>query len=278
MKITAQLLSSKDDSTATLPLSVSKVKTFENCKAKYRYCYIEQLPRKEWDFHIFGQFLHAVLEDFHKSDKSPAHEVMTTCFKQGLETYGPKLSKEHKDEAWQILNSYLHQLEKDTQSGKSPDILDLERGFYIDIYLDGKPHILLNGFIDRIQKDPDGVIHVADYKTTKNKRYLNDFFQLMTYAYVLMLENPDLEKIRASFILLRHDFQHLTKEYTREDVMNIQEKFIEYAKQIHKEKLWRPSPQFLCKYCDYLDVCAEGKTYLTRRKLIKTSDYGRTTW
>jgi putative RecB family exonuclease len=278
MQITAQLLASKQDSTAALPLSVSKVKTFEDCKAKYRYCYIEKLPRKEWDFHIFGQCLHSVLEEFHKEETPdlPANQKMTACFKMALAEYGPKMSKDQKDEAWQILDRYLQQL--DSKAGKPPSIVDVERGFYIDIYLDGKPHILLNGFIDRVQVDPDGIVHVADYKTTKNKRYLNDFFQLMTYAYVLMLEKPELEKVRASFVLLRHDFEYLTKEFSRADVMEVQEKFIEYAKQIHDEKLWRPSPKFLCKYCDYLDVCAEGKGYLTRRHLIKTSDYGKTTW
>ena len=65
MKITAKLLDDKKASAAELPLSVSKVKTFDDCKAKYRYTYIEKLPRKEWSFHIFGSFLHLVLEEFH---------------------------------------------------------------------------------------------------------------------------------------------------------------------------------------------------------------------
>ena len=48
-------------------VSVSKTKTFLDCKAKFKFCYVEKLPRKDWDFHIFGKFCHSVLEEFHKT-------------------------------------------------------------------------------------------------------------------------------------------------------------------------------------------------------------------
>ena len=47
-----------------LNLSVSKLKTFEDCKTKFKFSYIDKLPKKEWEFHSFGKFLHAVLEYF----------------------------------------------------------------------------------------------------------------------------------------------------------------------------------------------------------------------
>jgi len=285
MEITAQVLGSKAESQAELPLSVSKVKTFDDCKAKYRYSYIEKLPRKEWDFHVFGSFSHEVLEIFHKSLLKSSSEdhatVMTQAFKEACETFKGKITKTQKDDAWKMMNTYLQQ-SADEKPEFAPEILALEKSFFIDIGLDDQPHVLLNGFIDRIQKDPDGIIHVADYKTTKNKRYLKDFFQLLTYSFALMVEDPSIEKVRASFILLRHDFEYLTKEFTRDDAMATKQTFIDYANKIGKEKLWRPSPQFLCNYCDFLDVCDEGKQYLIRRN-IKTpetakSGFGKTTF
>lgn len=283
MEITAQLLTAKSESAAEMPLSVSKVKTFDDCRAKFRYSYIEKLPKKEWDFHVFGQFLHEVLEKFHlvkidESNKAPNHQIMTNCFKQSVQNFGSKIVKSQKDEAWEILNNYLQLISLEESKTESASIIGLEKNFYIDISLDGKPRVMLNGFIDRIQIDPDGIIHVADYKTTKNKKYLKDFFQLLTYAFVLMLEDPEIKKVRASFILLRHNFEYLTKEYHREEVMPIKQKFIEYAEQISKEKLWRPSPSFLCKFCDFLEKCDEGFSYLSKRNLIKMSDFGKTTW
>jgi ATP-dependent helicase/DNAse subunit B len=68
MAITAILLdSSKEKPKLDLSLSVSKAKTFDDCKAKYKFCYIQKLPRIDRDFHIFGKFLHSTLESFHKT-------------------------------------------------------------------------------------------------------------------------------------------------------------------------------------------------------------------
>lgn len=277
MKVTASILKSKKESNADLALSVSKVKTFDSCKAKYRYCYIEKLPRKEWHFHVFGKFLHQILEDFHNElmeDSNLDFEIlMNKCFKESIKKY-KSLTKSQIDDAFKIIQEYLSQLKVQKNEKSLPDILAIEKSFFID--LGGK--VLLNGYIDRIQVDPDQVLHVADYKTTKDKKYLTDYFQLLTYAFALMLEDPELEKIRTSYVLLRHGFEYITKEYTRKEVMKVGDKFIKYAENIGTEKLWRPEPQFLCKYCDYLDVCNEGKRYLVKRGVLNEPGFGAISW
>ena len=50
MKITARLLEEKPEEHSLMGLSVSKVKTFKDCKAKFHFCYVQKLPRKEYDF------------------------------------------------------------------------------------------------------------------------------------------------------------------------------------------------------------------------------------
>src|SRR4051812_7002227 len=213
--MTAIIISARPEEPLDLNLSVSKVKTFKDCAAKFRFQYIEKLPRKDWDHHIFGKFLHEILENFHKAiingNTDPFHILLTECFKMATENWKDKITKDQKKESWDILNVYLKQITDQKAKKTLPNVIHVEKEFYVDI--DGK--ILLNGFIDRVQIDPDGVLHEADYKTTKNKRYLKDYFQLLTYAFVLCLEDPSLQKVRASYTLLRHDFQNITKEYTR---------------------------------------------------------------
>lgn len=277
MQVVAKVLQNKPDDLFTL--SVSKSKTFEQCKAKYKFCYIEKLPRKEFDFHVFGKFLHEVLELFHAKliedstlDYLPLlEELWNIC----LEKWKSQLNAEQIIEAKQILDEYKAFLAEEGL----PNVSTVEKPFYIDI--NGK--VLLNGFIDRVQVDNDGMIHVIDYKTTKNKKYLKDFFQLKTYAYVLMLENQDIKRVRASFVLLRHGFDFLTKEYTRQDAQEIEQVFLKYASDIEEERLWRASPQFLCKYCDYVDTCAEGQRFLIKRGAweqpkTKSTDFGLCRW
>ena len=297
MEIKAFFVPSRDDTDADHKLFVSKVKTFDSCAAKFKYNYIEKLPKKEWDFHVFGTFCHDTLEYFHKKlikkgkeikldegDNKDALQVndwaplMKETFQESIEKFKEKLTHEQKQEAFGILQGYLDSMKEQRDSGELPDVTEVEREFYIEI----NERVLLNGFIDRVQIDPDGVLHVADYKTTKNKKYLDDFFQLETYAYVLFLADPKLEKVRASFMCLRHNFDLLTKEFTRKDVEHIATKFLNYAQKIDDEQLFRPQPQFLCKYCDFLEHCHQGERYLIKRGIIDDSDvnksFGLETW
>lgn len=287
MEVKAFFVPDRNSADVDHKLSVSKVKTFDSCKLKFKYNYIEKLPRKEWDFHVFGTFLHDTLENFHLKLIANAAEatlpegenpdaaqenqwptLLKECFKDSIETFKEKLSTEQKNEAFTILQGYLDMMREQKEKGTLPIVTHAEKSFFIVV----GDKLLLNGFIDRVQVDSDGVIHVADYKTTKNKKYLKDFFQLETYAYALFLEDPTLEKVRASFVCLRHDFDYLTKEFTREDVAHIGKKFIDYAESIDDEKLWRPQPQFLCKYCDYLEHCSAGEKYLVKRGIVDKSD------
>lgn len=255
-----------------LRLSVSKTKTFLDCKAKYRFAYIEKLPRKDWDFHVFGKFVHKVLEDFHRiyieGSNEPFSKIMTTVYKQAMTEYKAKMTPEARKEAYEMVEGYLKLISSEKESIKN--VLSVEKNFDFHI----TDHVVLNGMIDRIQLDPDGVVHVCDYKTVKNKKYLkNDFLQLLTYAYVLYSEDPTLKKIRGSYILLRHKFEYITKEFTIDEVLKIKDKYEAYANQIEEERLWRPNPTPLCNFCDYLNKCEGGKSFLN-----KGSHYGETSW
>jgi RecB family exonuclease len=267
MYVVAKLLKSKEDAKVDLSLSVSKAKTFDDCKAKFRFAYIEKLPRIDRDFHIFGKYLHQILENFHgaliadPSLKNDWKSILESSVNSAFEEYVQKLTTSQVTEASNIIKEYSILLEEDGL----PNVLSVEKEFYINL----NDKVLLNGFIDRIQVDSDGVLHVVDYKTTKDAKYLKDYFQLQTYAYALMLADPSIERIRGSFVMLRHGFQFLTEEWVREDINPVAEKFLKYAENINTEKTWRPTPQFLCKYCDYLDHCDSGHAFLVKRGVLE---------
>lgn len=252
-----------------LKLSVSKTKTYIDCQKKYKFTYVEKLPRKEWEHHTFGKFAHKVLEDFHlayiNGSTEPYNKIMSQAFKTAQAEYKESMSPEMTKECFDIINSYLKMFTAQKKAKISPtNVLAVEKSFELAV----TPNLILNGMIDRIQIDDDGVIHVCDYKTVKNKKYIkDDFFQLLTYAYVIVSENPDIDKVRASYILLRHNFEYITKEFELEEIMTAKEKYLDYARQIEEEKVYQANPTPLCNFCDYLDICSEGKTkvspYLT---------------
>jgi CRISPR/Cas system-associated exonuclease Cas4 (RecB family) len=239
-----------------IKLSVSKSKTFEQCKKKFHFAYILKLPRIERDYHTFGKFVHKVLEDFHlhylDGGTTPYNEHFSFVFKNTLKEYSGKITKEQKEQIKEILNNYLKLFYSQVKNGEAPTILSCEKDFNVNI--DDK--IILNGAIDRIQVDNDGVHHVIDYKTSKSDTSLkSDYFQLLAYAYVLKLQKPELKKIRGSYMMLKHNMKLITFEFDEDKILSVKDKLLKYYDDILSEKEYPPTITKLCEYCDYMNVC-----------------------
>jgi putative RecB family exonuclease len=239
-----------------LKLSVSKCKTYDSCHKQFHFSYILKIPKQEESYHILGKFCHKVLEDFHiaymNDCKDLYKDTMTTAFKNACVEFKDGMTKEMKKEAFYMLYEYLKKIE----NKKMPHIVGCEKPFSLPI----EENVILNGVIDRVQIDDDGVLHVADYKTTKNKTYLkDDWTQLLTYMYVLIDEYPNDQIFRGSYVLLRHNFEYITKEFTKDEVLKVKEKYISYANQIKNEKEYKPNITKLCGWCPYKEICDEYK-------------------
>lgn len=252
-----------------LRLSVSKSKCFNQCKKQFQFNYLLKFPKKERDYHISGKFCHSTLEWFHNQyiagSSLPYNTTMADAFKFAWSEYKEKMTPEMKKECWEIINNYLRSI-----TGKKMTALSMEKRFELNI----GENVILNGAIDFIKIDDDNVLHVSDYKTTKNKKYLvGDWFQLLTYCYVLYMEDPTITKIRASYILLRHNSEYITKEFVLDDFLVMKEKYIKYAELIRNEKEYAPTTSQLCNYCDYQEHCPKGLS-MSREKTV----YGEVAW
>lgn len=248
----------------TLKLSVSKTATFKNCKAKYKFSYILKLPKKEFTYHIFGRFVHRILELFHLSyingSKESYHSVMSNAFNEAMQEIKGKISLSQKEEAYVILTKYLERL--NSNKGEVARVKSVEQTFNLQIN-DG---LILTGMIDRVQLDEDGVYHIIDYKTSKSKTYLKeDLLQLLTYAYVIYNEHPEITKVRVSYIMLKFDCEFITKEFKLDEILSIKDVYEKYAEEIHSETEYTANPQMLCRFCDYIDICNSGKNFVARQ-------------
>ena len=242
--------------------SVSKMKTFKSCKQKYYYTYVLKLARKSWPFQVFGKFLHKILENFQNeiingSTKND-EELIKLCFDSAYEEYKKDLDQDQISEAKEICSNYLKFRKQLKDKNALPKIIKAEKEF--NILIDEK--ILLNGYIDLLEDDYDGLILVSDYKTSKDDKYLKkDFFQLKTYAYAMFLEDETLKEVKTSYIMLKHNMKILSKTFERESTIKyIEEEFLKFLEDVKSEKLFRPTKTPLCKYCDYVDTCPAHKT------------------
>jgi RecB family exonuclease len=252
-------------------LSVSKVKTFADCKAKFNYSYNLRLPKKTWEHHTTGKFIHKILEDFHQEYvngcKDPYHITLSRCFKVAKQEYEKDITPKIRDEVWEMSKSYLKVLH---HKDDVDNVISCEKPFSLTL----SENVNLNGAIDRIQRDDDGVLHVCDYKTVKSKDYLaKDFFQLLTYAYVCYLEDPTLTKVRASYICLRYDYLYITKEFTVDEIKTIPGKFLKYAEDMEKETEYPAKPSPLCDYCDFKEQCPKAFKRAVRKIQIGEMDF-----
>lgn len=262
-----------------LRISVSKAKTFNTCKKQFEFSYILKFPKKERDYHFFGKFCHAVLEIFHnyyvEGCLLPYNIAMNDAFKAAWSEYKNHMTPEMKKECWTIIDKYLRIITKDKANNLPFNVLACEKKFELPI----AENVVLNGAIDRIQLDADNVVHVADYKTTKNKKYLtSDWFQLLTYAYTIVIEDPSITKIRASYILLRHDFEYITTEFDIKQIMSVKDQYVEYAKQILAETEYQPTPSMLCGWCDFLEHCPQGREKANSNQMQSHKVYGEVSW
>ena len=258
-----------------LRLSVSKAKTFSDCKKKFKYTYIEKMPIKDYEHLTFGSFAHKILEDFHNHfihNNDPlgrnlnCNNAMNIAFKNALKEFKGKISKPMKDEVWELMKNYL-QLVKNN----FPNVIVCEKDFKLSF----QNNIELKGFIDRIEIIDDGEIKVSDYKTSKSDKYLiNDPFQLLTYAYTILEENKELNIIHGSYIMIRDNFKEIKFTFKKDEILDVKNKFLNYAVDIREEKEFLPNPTVLCNWCSFSDFCSEGQKMLFKKQLI----HGEVDW
>lgn len=280
------VFSEKPKEKLPLSLSVSKIKTFKSCKLKFKFGYILKIKVEgpEREYLILGKFIHGVLEEFHKKqmegNTDPDHVLMKYCFLHAKNPEREKLTVEQKDVCFKYLGQYLKVIGKEKEDGTFPEILSVEQDFFIN--LDNKA--LMVGFIDRVQKDIDGTIHVTDYKTTEKVEYLErDLFQLKVYGYVMCLKDPSIKKIRCSYMLIKHEFRCFVKEFSRDELLLMENELFESIDKINAEELYKPTLSPLCKYCDYLDLCEDGQKYVKeqeerKERFARKPSHGESSW
>lgn len=236
-----------------MKLSVSSIKTYEDCPKKYWYGYVEKPPieKKPWVHLELGSCLHLALEKFHDflmETPLPQTEysgLMKKCMESAVKDFNQELLVPEIQNMQVIMQSYLN----DIKTNGLPNVLWVEKAFDITI-----GNFYLKGFMDRVDQIGPGSYKVVDYKTSKNPAYLEKF-QLQTYAMVLRDQLPDMEKISGSYILLKHGCKTKDWEFTMKDLDDCKEKILKYGNLIFNEDTWQKKPTKLCDFCDYKDLC-----------------------
>lgn len=233
------------------PLSHSSISMYQECPQKYKFKYVDKIPEKPRHYFSFGKSIHTALEFFYGVKALPAPTL-----EQVFAHYKDKwLSEGYKDQAHE---AQLFEEGKTMIAGfYKKHIEDYHIPFFVEygfnLAVEGVPVV---GFIDRVDKRPDGKLVILDYKTgKKSEQSLNSAeAQLTMYQMACeeLLGAPVAETV----------YYHLPtlKEYRFERkgpdrVEALRGRIVSTAEGITKGQFDPKPAEKVCFWCDFKPLC-----------------------
>jgi len=257
--------------TEKFKVSFSALETFTQCPRKYYYNYILKLKRFPWPWLLFGNFVHSVLEKFHKyiiyynkNNKEIKYGfLMRRAFESALRYYGrigKPISTQSQKEAKDMLRVYLEGIRK-----HCPDVLFVEKWFEIEI-----GDFLLRGAMDRVDKtSKPNEFEIVDYKTSKRAFDVNKNHQLALYSFalrtILKTKNIAVKSMKRTLNFIRlkkiksapHEEEKIQEAVSY--VTEVGSKIINNINTCKTEDDWKPIDNVFCRFCDFKDRCYESR-------------------
>lgn len=246
--------------------SHSKLSTFEQCRLKYQYKYIDKIIVIEKSIETFlGKTVHSILEWIYtqvKNSKVPTiDEVITHYAVKWEENYKPEIvivkkeltATDYFNKGIQFLLNYYTQ-----HKPFDDNTLEVEKRIVID--LDELGEYKIQGFIDRLvhnlEKDE---YEIHDYKTGNSlptQEKIENDRQLALYSIAI----KDLFGKEKEVLLVWHYLAHNIKIHSRrtnEQLEQLKEEILELIKKIESTTEFPPNKSVLCGWCEYKSMCSE---------------------
>ncbi len=231
-------------------ISNSKRDTFNQCKLKYRYRYVDRLDEYDisnTDALHFGSYIHQIFED---GLEATSLEELNLLAEKHKENY--KFASSYDKKVQPCLENFLR------LNSSFPEVGTAELHFDLEI----AEGINLNGYIDRIIKGKDGGVLVIDYKTGRREKDKIELYQdpqLKGYVYAVhKLYGVPLDKITAAhYYPITDNFVNV--QYTSNQIYAHIRSVVDDVWKIRKSKKddLVPIRNQYCNWCSYKSLCPE---------------------
>jgi len=241
-------------------LSPLRVRVLNTCCLRYRYQYVDRIPARLRPQDTAGSLVHNILCDFFAKipceERTP--ERLIENFQRGWDALSPRYRRIPGVDQLRLRS--LEQLQRfarqhDLQA--QPFVVEL----YLQVHL--VPDVLLFGRMDRIDEEPDGSLHVIDYKTGAHPEEV-DAAQLHLYA-IMVEEKLQRTVSRASFWYL-DDGLIWTSELTAEEKRRALGGALAAAREMQTLTDFPPTIAPHCAHCPYLYACDYRDEIAQRRQ------------
>jgi putative RecB family exonuclease len=266
----------------TRVISVSQVNAYLGCPLKYRFQYVDKIPRP-WRVAAmaFGSSVHAAVEWFHKERLAGRAPELTDVlnvfdadwFAQNTEplVFSERESKDSLAEKGRA----MLQLYVESANGVKP--VAVEQWFELDLADPETGEVLevrLRGVIDLVEEGET----LVDLKTagrTLESGGLERHLQLSTYALAFFLLHGSIPKLRLDMLLktAKPRFERHPTTRSIEDLSWAARLIREVSLAIETEHFF-PNPSWRCTECEYFAHCQQwrGTWPLPSDQLVTVSD------
>ncbi|MGM5488809.1 MAG: RecB family exonuclease [Nanobdellota archaeon] len=259
--------------------SHSRLETYRSCPLKFKWAYIDKIKP------VIPQTVEAFLG-------SLVHDTLEKLYQDLLF---------HKENSLQELLNHFNAAWK---AGWSDDILivraeytaenyrQMGERFITDYYtrhhpfnhdrtisveekvvfaLDEDEKYWMQGYIDRLSYEGDGVYVVHDYKTAKQLKSddgaLSDQ-QLALYAMAVKRKYQDCRDVKLVWHMLAHD-KAVESHRTEEELEALRKDTVALIEEIESARQFPSNQSALCKWCGYRPMCPHFKHLFEAEKALK---------
>lgn len=261
-------------------LSISQVNAYLGCPLKYRFQYVDQIPRP-WRVAAiaFGTSVHAAVEWFHKermSGGSPELAKVLEVFDADWYAQNTEplvfSERESKDSLAEKGRAMIQLYVESTNGTKAVaveqpwelELADPETGELLDVRL--------RGIIDLVEEG-DVLVDLKTAGRTLESGGLERHLQLSTYALAYLLLHGKVPKLRLDMLLKTTKPRLERHETTRslDDLVWTARLIREVHLAIETEHFF-PNPSWRCTECEYYAHCQQWRGTWPTEQLVAISD------
>lgn len=249
--------------------SHSRLSTFENCRLKFRYKYIDKVKTDvtQGVEAFMGSMVHDTLEKLYKDLKHQRYNRLQDLLDwysiHWEKNWNPGIlivRKEYTKENYRKMGEkFISDYYKRHAPFDADRTIGLEKR--IVIKLDDAGKYKLQGYIDRLAFTKDGAYEIHDYKTNAElpiNEYLKDDRQLALYALAVLKDYQDAKRVRLVWHFLAHD-KDFVIEKSIEELENLRKETMRLIDEVEAEKDFHPTPSKLCDWCEFRVECPMTK-------------------
>jgi putative RecB family exonuclease len=248
--------------------SPSKINTFNECKLRYKYRYIDGLVSDVETIERFlGSVVHEALEEFYKLVKGGNVESLDWLLKKYEELWQKNFTdsikivkdglevKNYFDNGKRYLKDYYNKYKPFNQA----KVVDTERLIDFDVELNEAKY-LFRGILDRLDwNDKENIFEIHDYKTGGKlitQEEADNDWQLGLYHVAIKKRWPsDIDKIKLVWHFLAMN-KEITSFRTKAQIDELQRVVVAKIKEIESCNDFSPrNKSAICDWCDFQNIC-----------------------